>query len=343
MTGRNYYIFKNGRLSRKDNTLYLRPTKSKEDEENPDSDFERPIPIPVEDVEDLYLFGENLVNTKLFTFLAKHNICLHSFDYYGHYTGSFVPKDFLPSGCVFLKQAEHILDEKKRLFLAQEFVISALFHCNRNLRYRDNRGVELSHEISQIEELMNSVSQTQSIEALMGTEGNAHRIYYGGLAKILPEEFDFKERNRRPPKDPVNAMLSFINHLVYSTCLGQIYRTHLSPTLSFLHTPGTQRFSLSLDVAEIFKPLVGDRLLIRMFNQKQLTQEDFERYGEACLLNEKGRKKVVQAWDKELSETIRHRKLGRNVSYRTLIRMECYKIEKHLLDTESYQALKAWW
>ena len=342
MPGRNYYLFKNGRLARKDNTLYLRPIR-KNEEQDALSDFDRPIPIPVEDVEDIYLFGQNLLNTKLLSFLAQNNICLHAFDYYGHYTGSFVPRDFLPSGCVQLQQAVHIIDHSKRLDLARQFVSSAIFHCVRNLRYRDNRGTELAEEIERIDALDRRLAAVDSIEELMGLEGNVHRVYYQGLGKIVPEEFQFQERSRRPPKNPFNAAMSFINMLVYTACLGQIYRTHLSPVMSFLHTPGTQRFSLSLDIAEIFKPLIGDRLLIRMLNQKQLQSDDFRMEGNACLLTDKSCKKVAKEWDAELKKTVKHRKLGRNVSYRSLIRMECYKIEKSVMGIESYNALRAWW
>lgn len=288
MNTRDYYIFKNGSLIRKDNTLYLKPLSGNEGSK---SDFKTPIPIPIENVSDIYLFGEIVINTKLISFLAQKNVCFHSFNYYGYYSGSFTPKDFIPSGCVQLNQAKHILDKKKSLCIAKEIIESALFHCNRNLRYRSNRGIDLSQEISKIEVLIQRIVSVKSNMELMGVEGNARRIYYEGLGKIFPEEFCFESRNKRPPKDEVNAAISFVNSLTYTACLSQIYRTHLSPVMSFLHTPGTQRFSLCLDLAEIFKPLIGDRFLIRLFNKKQLTKKIFKEKGKHVYFQKKDAKK----------------------------------------------------
>lgn len=341
MIAKNYYVFKNGRLARRSDSLCLKPILANNDNDEV-SDFKIPISIPVENVEDIYMFGENLLNSKLFSFLSQKNICLHFFNYYNHYTGSFIPKEFIPSGCIQLRQAEHILSLEKRLAIAREFVDSALFHCIRNLRYRDNRGSELRQEIEAINALCEKIPNSTTIESLMGIEGNAHRIYYSGLGKVI-DAFSFTKRTRRPPQDPVNATMSFLNSLAYTSCLAQIYRTHLTPTMSFLHTPGTQRFSLCLDIAEIFKPLIADRILIRLFNRKQLQKKDFHHQGKACYLTTKGSQKVLKSWEEELQKTIKHRKLKRKVSYRTLIRMECYKIEKHLLGMETYKSLKAWW
>ena len=129
-----------------------------------------------------------------------------------------------------------------------------------------------------------------------------------------------------------------------TACLTEVYRTQLNPTISFLHEPGDRRFSLSLDLAEIFKPLIIDRIIFRLFNRQQLNEsKHFETNIDGCYLNEKGRKLFIPAFDEQLKQTVSHRKLKRHVSYQRLIRLECYKLIKHLVRMETYQALRPWW
>jgi CRISP-associated protein Cas1 len=138
-------------------------------------------------------------------------------------------------------------------------------------------------------------------------------------------------------------MISFVNSLCYTVCLDAIYHTQLNPTISFLHQPGERRFSLALDLAEIFKPILADRLIFSLLNKKVVQPSDFDTQLNRCLLKETGRKAVVRSWDEKLSETIRHRSLGRSVSYKHLIKLECYKLSKHVLGMEDYKPFKAWW
>ena len=138
-------------------------------------------------------------------------------------------------------------------------------------------------------------------------------------------------------------MISFANSMCYTACLDAIYHTQLNPTISFLHQPGERRYSLALDIAEIFKPLLADRLIFSMFNRKQLQASDFERKLNGCLLKPTSRKKVAEEWEKRLSETVKHRSLGKSVSYKYLIRLECYKLAKHILEIEEYRPFKMWW
>ena len=138
-------------------------------------------------------------------------------------------------------------------------------------------------------------------------------------------------------------MISFGNSLLYSTVLSEIYHTQLNPTISYLHEPFERRFSLALDLAEIFKPLIVDRTIFSLVNRGVIGKEDFRRELNGVLLSENGKKKFLKAYGEKLETTIKHRKLGRNVSYQRLIRLECYKLVKHLLGTEKYEPFVIWW
>jgi CRISPR-associated protein Cas1 len=131
--------------------------------------------------------------------------------------------------------------------------------------------------------------------------------------------------------------------MCYSQCLRAIHQTQLNPTISFLHSPGERRFSLSLDVAEIFKPLLVDRVIFKVLNKKMVQASDFEETLNRVTLKPKGKKIFVQAFEDRLQETINHRALNRSVSYKHLIKLECYKLQKHLLDIEEYKPFKMWW
>lgn len=325
--GRHYYILSNGRIKRKENTVYV---------ENENGDKKA---IPIEDIDTIHIFGELDLNTKLLNFLSQQNKTVHIYNYYGYYSGSFMPRDRNVSGELTVRQVQHYLDSECRFFIAFSFVEGAMFHMLRNLReYKDTE--EFQQKIK--EELINA-KKTKTISELMGCEGRAKDAYYQAFNVILKDDFSIDKREKRPPSNPVNALISFANSLVYSIVLSEIYHTQLNPTISYLHEPRERRYSLSLDIAEIFKPLIADPIIFKLVNNNMIKLDDFDNDVNYCYLKEEGRKKFLREFDQKLSTTIKHRKLKRNVSYRTIIRLECYKLIKHLLDDEIYVPFKAWW
>jgi len=332
---KSYYLFNPGRMSRKDNTLKFTPV-DKDGREGP------PKYIPVEGIDNLFCFGALDANSALYNFLGKQQVSVHFFDYYEHYTGSFMPKDYLLSGQVLIAQANVYSKNKLRLPLAQKFIEGAAFNILKNLKYYNNRDKDTSPQIERIELLSKQIFHTTDIETLMGIEGNIRITYYQAFDLII-NNFEMGNRSKQPPSNEVNAMISFINMLCYALCLDMIHRTQLNPTISFLHQPGYRRFSLALDISEVFKPPLCDRLVFALLNKKIIQASDFDHQVNRCMLKDSGRKKIVIAWDEKLNETIRHRSLGRNVSYKHLVKLECYKLVKHILGMEEYKPFKAWW
>lgn len=332
---KTYYLFNPGRMSRKDNTLKFTPV----DEEGNEL---LPKYIPVEGVSDFYCFGALDANSALYNFLGKEQIAVHFFDYYEHYTGSFMPKEYLLAGKMQIAQTGHYQNKSKRLILARKFVESAAFNILKNLRYYQTRGKDLQGCIDRIDLLSGNISECADIDILMGIEGNIRQVYYDGFDVIL-NDFAMNGRSRQPPKNEVNAMVSFGNMMCYTLCLGQIYHTQLNPTISFLHEPGFRRYSLALDLAEIFKPILVDRTIFRLLNKKEIQAKDFDIDLNRVVLKENGRKAFVRAFEERLNETIKHRSLNRSVSYKHLVKLECYKLTKHILNLEEYKPFKAWW
>lgn len=332
---KTYYLFNPGRMSRKDNTLKFIPV-----DENGVEGMTKYI--PVEGVSDLYCFGALDANSALYNFLGKEQIAVHFFDYYEHYTGSFMPKDYLLAGKMQIEQTKHYSSKAKRLTIAQKFVEGAAFNILKNLKYYQSRGKDLGGIIETIEGYSDSIQQTTDIDMLMGVEGNIRQVYYEGFDIIL-NDFAMNGRSKQPPKNEVNALVSFGNMMCYSLCLGQIYHTQLNPTISFLHEPGYRRYSLALDLAEIFKPILVDRVIFKVLNKKEIQAKDFDVQVNSVVLKDAARKTFVRAFEERLNETIKHRSLNRSVSYKHLVKLECYKLTKHLLNIEAYKPFKAWW
>ncbi|MEO0151540.1 MAG: type I-B CRISPR-associated endonuclease Cas1b [candidate division WOR-3 bacterium] len=314
---KSYYILKSGTLKRENNTIVI------------ESEGEKKF-IPIEDVKDIFIFGEITLNTKLLNFLSKNEIVLHIFNYYGYYSGSFFPRERYVSGRLLVAQAEHYLNIQERLFLAKKFIEGSIYNIIRNLR--DIK----SEKLNKVLEISKELEFANTIENIMNVEGRIREIYYN-------EYFEIEKRTRKPPLDPINALISFGNSLLYSTIISEIYQTQLNPTISYLHEPSERRFSLALDLSEIFKPIIIDPIIRKLINLNMLKDEDFLEELNYCYLSDEGKRKFLKEYDAKLNSTIKHRKLNRNVSYRMLIRLECYKLIKHMLNDEIYEPLKAWW
>ncbi|MBQ6063749.1 MAG: type I-B CRISPR-associated endonuclease Cas1 [Prevotella sp.] len=336
---KTFYLFNPGQMERKDNTLKFTPYSIDDDgTEHP----LQPRYLPVEDISEFYCFGALKASSSLFNFLGQKDICMHFFDYYENYTGSFMPRDSLLSGKMLLAQTAAYQNKKKRLAIAQKFIDGAAYNMVRNLMYYNRRGKDLEVVINAINDLSKDLSQTTSVEELMGIEGQIRKLYYDAFNLIL-NNFEMGERSKQPPRNEVNALISFGNMMCYSQCLRAIHQTQLNPTISYLHTPGERRYSLCLDISEIFKPIIVDRVIFRVLNRKEIQEKHFEKKINRCLLNEAGKKIFVRAIEDKLEETFQHKSLGRKVSFRHLIKLECYKLAKHLLGIEEYKPFKTYW
>jgi len=317
---RTLYIFSDGKIYRSENTLFLETKDSKKS-------------LPINAISDIQIFGEIEINKKLLEFLTQNKICVHFFNRYGYYIGSYYPREFYNSGFIILEQAKHYLDIEKRLFLARSFVLGAILNIIKNLKVYN-----LDNELNEISNKINELENLNSIEEIMAFEGNIRKNYYQAFNKIIKNsDFEFDERVKNPPNNPINALISFGNSLLYITALSQIYRTYLDPRIGYLHETNFRSFSLNLDISEVFKPIIVDRVIFSLLNKGQLNLNHFLSELNACYLNEEGIKIIVKTVEEKLNSTIIYKNIGK-VSYRRLIRIECYKLYKHFIGEEIYKA-----
>ncbi|WMT53075.1 type I-B CRISPR-associated endonuclease Cas1b [Ferroplasma acidiphilum] len=328
---KSIYVFSNGTIKRDENTISIV------------NDIDKKF-IPIENTSEIYMFGEVTFNTKLLNYLSEKGIIIHYFNYYGYYSGTIYPRQHLSSGAVILNQVRSYLDLTKRLEIAKLIEHGSAVNIITNLKYYDNRGRDLIEEIEKIGKLNDAFDEQGTINSLMLIEANMREIYYSTFDKIiLDKDFKFERRTKRPPQNNVNSLISFLNSMLYTTVLSEIYKTHMDPRIGYLHETNFRRFTLNLDIAEIFKPIIGDRIIFKLLNEKIINTSNFKNIGNIVSINESGKKKIIEELDNKLSTTISYPGIAHKISYKRLIRLEIYKLEKHVLGDTVYKPYKSNW
>lgn len=327
----SFYIYNNGDLKRKDNTLRFTSYECEKRD------------IPIERISDIYVMSEMSFNTTFLNYISKYGIPIHFFNYYNFYTGSFYPKESNLAGQLLVSQVQHYTEYDKRLLLARKFIQAAADNIYRNLRYYNGRDKDVSEYMKDIDSLRAGLSDVKSVQEIMGIEGNIRKRYYSAWSIIINQEIEFDKRVMHPPDNMINSLISFVNSLIYTRTLSEIYHTQLNPTISYLHEPGVRRYSFCLDISEVFKPLIGDRLIFSLLNRKQITENSFTKELNYLHLKKEASQLIVSEFENRMKQTIMHRELGRQVSYQYLIRLEVYKLIKHLIGEKEYDGFRIWW
>ncbi|ABI69101.1 type I-B CRISPR-associated endonuclease Cas1b [Syntrophomonas wolfei] len=318
------YIFSTGELFQKDFSIVFR----KEDGN---------IYFPVKDTRELYCFNEVTLSTKLMQLLAKAGIVVHFFGYYENYIGTFYPKEYLLSGRLTVAQA--LAYGNNRLTVAKPIVCGTaknihfvLYHYYRHGKSDLKEFLDWLHK-----SVPKLVDDTGDIKQLLRIEGAIWAGFYQTFREILPESFAMNKRVKRPPDNPINALISFGNTLLYTKTITEIYHTHLNQTISFLHEPAERRFSLSLDLSEVFKPILVYRTIFDCVNNRKITVEKhFNKSLNYALLNDAGRKTFIEAFDERLNQTFEHNTLKRRISFKQAIRLDGYKLIKYILEGKKF-------
>lgn len=293
------------------------------------------VRLPVESVRHLVIPTACQMNTEVLNFLGQHQVRISFLDYYGNHQASLEPTTSYGSGAVHLAQAQHILDPVKRLRLAKTVMEAAAYNLMQNVKYYRYRGRPVDAAEKAMEYHRNQLSQANSIEQLMGSEGLLRQSYYAAWGSIHPD-LKIARRTRRPPTDRINALISFGNGLMYSACQQAITQTHLDPALSVIHAPTQARASLALDLAEIFKPVIIDRLIFRWIHRGIASDAKFHEEEGICLLSGAGRDEFVEHFRREMDST----PVNNLVGYHAVILREAYRLEAHVLEMEEYQPFR---
>jgi CRISPR-associated protein Cas1 len=313
-----------GELKRKDNSIAFINEKGN-------------FYIPVEDTRELYCLNEVSFNTKFLDFIAKAGITVHVFNYGGGYSGTFYPKQYLINGDLTVKQSlcfvEHRLVIAKGIVGAiAKNIYEVLYHY-----YRHDKK-ELKSYLDWLKDKVPSfLGSTLSIEQILFVEGQIWSRFYDSFKYFLPEDFVINKRVKRPPDNPMNALISFGNTLLYTKTISAIYRTHLNQSVSFLHSPREGRFSLCLDLCEAFKPIIVFKSIFDLVGRKRLqVSKHFDKKLNYALLNEDGKKIFIDEFEDRINETFVHSRLKRKVSYKHALTLDGYKLIKFILEGKEF-------
>lgn len=323
--GKTKYITSMGELTRKDNSLCFRKNGKN-------------VYIPVENTHEIYCMNEVSINTKLMDFLSQNHIIMHFFNYHGGYSGTFFPRERYLSGRLLIKQTEKYRDN--RMVVARAIVETIGINISELLYHYYKHGKkDVKATIDWIKKkVIPQINEAKDIKELLAYEGEIWAHFYAEFVNFLPEDFVMNKRVKRPPDNPINALISFGNSLLYARTISCIYRTHLDQRISYLHEPSEGRFSLSLDISEVFKPVIVYKTIFELINNRRLqVEKHFDKKVNYCLLNDEGRKIFIEAFEKRLSSVFMHPKLKRRVSYQTAIKLDCYKLIKCILEDKEFK------
>ncbi len=319
------YIFSMGELKRKDNSIAFRNEKGN-------------FYIPIEDTREIYCMNEVSLNTKFLDFISKAGIVMHFFNYNEGYSGTFYPKEHYVSGNLTLRQSEAF--GKYRELIAKQIVkgIGKNIHEVLYHYYRHGKS-DLKIFLDWLRvDLDDLVDGSAGIKQILSVEGRIWLQFYDSFRLFLPNDFIINKRVKRPPDNPINALISFGNTLLYTKTISAIYNTHLNQCISFLHEPSEGRFSLSLDLSEVFKPILVFKTIFEVVGRKKLqVQKHFDKSLNYALLNENGKKIFIEAFENRLNETFKPSSLNRQITYKNAIKLDGYKLIKMLNNGEIFQ------
>lgn len=325
---KEYHIVEDGILTKKDYALLFESETGKHH-------------LPVEVLDQINFYGNVTLCSNVFQTLSKNNIKLSVFDKYGNLSGSFIPCSYDKDATAFLKQVSIYNDEKKRLELAKKMEIASFHNMRSNLRYYYKKGAAaLADKIDYLTDAIKEINEATSVNTLLLVEARARQTYYHAFNEIVHgNKFVFYKRSKQPPLDEMNAMISFGNTLLYNEFLRIIFLTSLDPKIGIVHATNRRSYSLNLDFADIFKPIIVDRIIFTLINCHIIEKEHFEGTDDgAVLLNKTGKRIFLQEFQNKLETYVNYK--GKRQNYQNLLIREVREFMRSIEKDEKYHPYK---
>ena len=284
------------------------------------------------DVLELTIFGNVQVTTQALRELCIRGIPVCYMTYGGWFTGMTVGMSHKNVDLRIRQYGKHA-DRTAMMKIAREMVFAKIKNCTTMLRR--NHKSPRQDKIDELDGFARRVRLATKYDALLGMEGMAARIYFSefsGMVKSESMEFDFTGRNRRPPLDPVNAILSFLYSMLARQAMTTVSTVGLDPYLGYLHMPKYGKPALALDIIEEFRPIIGDSVCITLINNGEITASDVIRTEFGVNLTDRGRRTVISAYERRMDMTINHPLLGYSASYRRIMETQARLLSRHILD-----------
>lgn len=323
-----YHIINEGILSQSDYTILFENKNKK-------------VYIPIEATKILNIYSNIIINSNFFNLMNSKDIIVNLFDKHNRYIGKFIPNNTRKSCLLLLKQVEIYNDYNKRMNMAKDILSSEIYNLKSNLKYYNRRyNHDIKEKIKLIEKAEKEINLIKEHEKLLLCEARIKGIYYSCFNEILQnEKFKFIKRSKRPPQDPINALISFGNTLLYNYIAKEIYKTKLDIRIAYLHSSNNRYESLNLDLADIFKPIIVDKIIFKLINKKIINDRlHFENINGGVYLTGEGKNIVINEFYKKIKDITT---IGNNkMSYEKIIRKEIYKLSNSIMNEEKYKAFK---
>lgn len=324
------YLYKSGTLKCQDSSLVYIVKNEK-------------YYIPIIQTEIIFVFGNCTLNKSTIQILNEHNIKVYFFSYYGNYLGSYIPKKEYV-GKTLIAQTSLYENQNELFYYQKEIIFTSMVNMMAVLKYyhkKRNICLDQINELSKIMDQTILLNNDQNNKLLI-LEARSKQIYYSAFNQIiLNKDFYFNTRTTFPPQDELNALMSYGYAILYGIVETAIYTSNLLPQLGIIHGISKPGNSLKYDLADIFKPVLVDRLIFRLINKKQMTIKYFERRNNGIYLNKEGSKLFVDEFENLLTTIISVK--NRKLSYRSIINREVYNLEKGIIKKEKYKGYRMEW
>ena len=324
-----YHIVSSGILTRKDFTLLF---------ENNEGKFY----LPIETINSLNIYSDVTFSSNFFEFVSKRGVSVSLVNSTGSRIGSFVPESPRGGYKTELAQVDYRINEVKYINVAKKYQNANIFNLRAILRYYCRRNVneKISETVEFLTSVLGKVNEVKSVNELLILEAQARQKYYHCFNYVLNDErFSFESRTKRPPRDAINAMISFGNTLLYQRFAALIYQSSLDIRFGILHNSYYRAESLNLDLADLFKPVLVDRTIFTLINKKMISPEDFQQMeNNGVYLGKKGKRIFIKEFEQKLKQTVKVGQVCKN--YEMLMKDEVRKVEKFFRNGEKYKPYK---
>lgn len=285
------------------------------------------------DVSQVSVFGNVQVSTQLLREMFARDVPVCWFSYGGWFSGIATG---LPAKHVELRRRQVALAHQGGLAIARQMVEGKI--RNSRTMLRRNARSDVAATLTSLKGLAGSAAQAPSMESLLGIEGAAARLYFSAFPAMLADidrmpglPFSFEGRNRRPPRDPINCLLSFVYGLLTKDFTAGLHTIGFDPYLGFYHRPRFGRPALALDIAEEFRPLVAESVVLNLVNNREVGSSDFVVRAGGVALTRDGRRTVLGAYERRLDVEVTHPTFGYRVTYRRVFEVQARVLAAHVL------------
>lgn len=287
--------------------------------------------VAAQTVNEIMLMGNPQVTGDAFAYALELKMPIHYLSSFGKYLGSALPKSSR-NGQLRLAQYQVYSDPVKRLELVKT-IVTAKIHNQYHVLYRHNE------KDNPLKERKGLVKSQQTLDQVRGVEGLAAREYFACWQNMVGKQWTFNGRNRRPPTDPVNSLLSFAYALLQGQVMAAVNVAGLDPYIGYLHEVHHGQPAMVLDLMEEFRALFADNLVLSLLHKKEIQPQDFNESLGAYRLKDNAKKIFLQAFDKKMNDEFKHPVFDYRCTYRRAIELQARLLSRHLQEGVPYKPL----